>query len=80
MWDFANVSGELVTDTAMIAPVLAREGVTDALGVAHPLKGLGKPEDIGKAAVFLASDDASWVTGVPLSVDGKSLLRLALYV
>lgn len=37
---------------------------------AHPFKGLGHAEDIAKAAVFLASDDASWVTAVTLPVDG----------
>jgi len=35
-----------------------------------PLARLGTPEDIGKAALFLASDDASFVTGVTLCVDG----------
>ena len=40
------------------------------LTAAHPFKGLGEPEDIAKVAVFLASDDASWVSGVPLAVDG----------
>jgi len=35
-----------------------------------PLKRLGKPEDIAKAALFLASDDAEWVTGIWLTVDG----------
>lgn len=30
----------------------------------HPFRGLGIPDDIARAAVFLASDDASWVTGV----------------
>jgi 3-oxoacyl-[acyl-carrier protein] reductase len=35
-----------------------------------PLGRLGKPEDIAKAALFLASDDAEWVTGVWLTVDG----------
>jgi len=33
----------------------------------------GKPSDVAKAAVFLASDDATWVTGVPLPVDGGFL-------
>ena len=36
----------------------------------HPLKGMGFPRDIARAAVFLASEDASWVTGVALPVDG----------
>ncbi|CAN9158215.1 unnamed protein product [Alternaria alternata] len=36
----------------------------------HPFGGLGTPQDIAKAAVFLASDDAAWVTGIGLPVDG----------
>lgn len=35
-----------------------------------PLKRLGLPSDIGKAAVFLASDEADYVTGATLPVDG----------
>ena len=35
-----------------------------------PLPRFGKPRDIGRAAVFLASDDASWITGTSLTVDG----------
>jgi NAD(P)-dependent dehydrogenase (short-subunit alcohol dehydrogenase family) len=35
-----------------------------------PLGRIGQPEDIGAAAVFLASGDASWVTGKILRVDG----------
>lgn len=34
----------------------------------HPFRGLGIPDDIARAAVFLASDDAGWVTGVRLQV------------
>jgi 3-oxoacyl-[acyl-carrier protein] reductase/7-alpha-hydroxysteroid dehydrogenase len=37
-----------------------------------PLKRLGKPEDIANAFAFLASDDASYITGVILSVDGMA--------
>ncbi len=35
-----------------------------------PLKRIGKPEDIAYAALYLASDEASWVTGINLIVDG----------
>jgi NAD(P)-dependent dehydrogenase (short-subunit alcohol dehydrogenase family) len=36
----------------------------------YPLGRVGLPEDIAKAALFLCSDDASWITGVTLPVDG----------
>ncbi len=37
-----------------------------------PLKRLGRPEDIANAFVFLASEEASYITGVILSVDGMA--------
>jgi len=40
----------------------------------HPLKRLGTPEDIAKAALFLASPDADWISGVILDVAGGSVL------
>jgi NAD(P)-dependent dehydrogenase (short-subunit alcohol dehydrogenase family) len=36
----------------------------------HPLGRLGEPEDVAGAAFYLASDDAAWVTGTALTVDG----------
>lgn len=39
-----------------------------------PLKRLGEPEDIARAALFLASDASSWITGTTLVVDGGMLL------
>jgi NAD(P)-dependent dehydrogenase (short-subunit alcohol dehydrogenase family) len=35
-----------------------------------PLGRLGTPEDLGKAAVFLASNDSAYITGIELDVDG----------
>jgi NAD(P)-dependent dehydrogenase (short-subunit alcohol dehydrogenase family) len=40
------------------------------LAAGVPLGRLGKPDEIAKAAVFLASDDSSFVTGIELFVDG----------
>jgi NAD(P)-dependent dehydrogenase (short-subunit alcohol dehydrogenase family) len=39
-------------------------------GLLHALGRIGRPEEVGKAAVFLASDDASFVTGSVMVVDG----------
>lgn len=58
----------------MLKPLTDVEATEARLGARHPFKGLGEPEDIAKAAVFLASDDASWITGVALPVDGKAFL------
>ena len=46
-------------------------------GSALPWGRFGTPEDIGKAAAFLASDDADYITGAALCVDGGILLQHA---
>jgi 3-oxoacyl-[acyl-carrier protein] reductase len=69
-----------------IAPAVVKTRFAAALyeqdeeGVAanYPLKRLGEPEDIGAAAAFLASSDASWITGQTLVVDGGAGLRVTL--
>lgn len=57
----------------MIKPLTDVEETQAKLAAMHPFKGLGEPEDIANAAVFLASDDASWVSGAALPVDGTPL-------
>lgn len=63
-------------------PILAKLGITDAarpefdksMAAAIPLGRLGQPNDLAQAALFLASDDSVFVTGVNLNVDGGMAL------
>jgi NAD(P)-dependent dehydrogenase (short-subunit alcohol dehydrogenase family) len=50
--------------------ILKKTGEYQALVKMHPLGRLGEPDDVAYAAVYLASDEAKWITGLPLSVDG----------
>lgn len=47
----------------------------DAMVAQMPLGRLGRPEDLCSALAFLLSDDASWVTGLVMNVDGGQLMR-----
>ena len=59
-----------ITETDMMKAV--PKAVIEPLVAQIPLRRLGKPEDIANAFVFLASDEASYITGVVLSVDGMA--------
>lgn len=56
-------------DTPMMEPSLAAAG-SDRFAGRAPLKRMGRPEDIATAVRFLLSDDASFITGTHLVVDG----------
>ncbi|GAB1533625.1 MULTISPECIES: SDR family NAD(P)-dependent oxidoreductase [Brevibacillus] len=55
-------------DTPLIAG--RNEALNEHLIGLHPMGRLGKPEEVANAVLFLASDDASFVTGTSLLVDG----------
>jgi NAD(P)-dependent dehydrogenase (short-subunit alcohol dehydrogenase family) len=59
-----------VTETPLAAYALANEEKRAAIESKVPLGRVGRPEDIAAAALFLASEDASYITGEALIVDG----------
>jgi 3-oxoacyl-[acyl-carrier protein] reductase len=50
------------------------DSIKSAMIDAHPIRRLGTPEDVAHAALFLASENASWISGVILDVAGGSVL------
>ncbi|HEY0952462.1 SDR family oxidoreductase [Nocardioides sp.] len=63
-----NAVAPAVVKTQFAGPLY--EGREDEVAAAYPLKRLGVPEDIASAVTFLLSDEASWVTGQTLTLDG----------
>ncbi|MBF6469992.1 SDR family oxidoreductase [Nocardia beijingensis] len=63
-----NAVAPAVVKTEFAAAVY--EGREEAMASNYPLNRLGHPRDIGGAVAFLLSDDASWITGQVLAVDG----------
>lgn len=57
-------------DTPMFAPSVQAPGAREAYDTRIPLGRLGRPEEIGRTVRFLLSDDASYLTGAEIVVDG----------
>lgn len=74
----AQEAGARGVTVNVVAPGFVQTPMTDALPEAArdrlldniPLKRMGRPEDIASAVVYLASDEAEWVTGTTLHVNG----------
>ncbi|MFW0794658.1 SDR family oxidoreductase [Gordonia sp. CPCC 205515] len=67
-----NAIAPAIVRTKFATDLIAGENEARALK-GYPLGRLGEPEDIARAAAFLASDEASWITGETLTVDGGAL-------
>jgi NAD(P)-dependent dehydrogenase (short-subunit alcohol dehydrogenase family) len=59
-----------VIETPMTAELLQDPRWRDAALARHPMRRLGHVEDIAAAILYLSSDEASFVTGIALPVDG----------
>lgn len=71
-----NAVAPSLTKTPLAESILANEQVAAAITELHPLKKLGTSADIAHLVVYLLSDQAGWVTGQIISIDGgRSKLR-----
>lgn len=65
-----NAIAPSLTNTPLASSLLNSDQKIEANAERHPLKRVGKPEDISAMAAFLLSPKTSWMTGQILSVDG----------
>lgn len=65
-----NVIAPSLTDTPLADKFLNNDVKKEKSAERHPLKRFGQPEDSASAAVFLLSDESSWMTGQVMQVDG----------
>jgi dihydroanticapsin dehydrogenase len=64
-----------VVDTDMTKPFLKNQKDKEFMDNEHPIGRIGQPEEVGNAVLYFASDDASWITGAILAVDGGESIK-----
>ena len=72
-----NCIAPSLTDTPLAASLLNTDQKKEANAMRHPLKRIGTTGDIANMAAFLFSENAAWITGQIIHVDGgMSTLKL----
>jgi len=64
-----------VVDTDMTKPFIKTEKDREFMNNEHPIGRIGQPEEVAKAILYFASDDAAWITGAILVVDGGESIK-----
>lgn len=62
-------------DTDMSKPFLKTQKDKEFMDSEHPIGRIGQPEEVAKAVMYFVSDDASWITGAILAVDGGASIK-----
>jgi NAD(P)-dependent dehydrogenase (short-subunit alcohol dehydrogenase family) len=65
-----NVVNPGLIDTPMAAPLMSNPEQLEPILAHYPIRRPGKPEEVAKMVLYLASDDAAWVTGATFPIDG----------
>jgi NAD(P)-dependent dehydrogenase (short-subunit alcohol dehydrogenase family) len=65
-----NAIAPSLTDTPLAHALLNNDAKREANALRHPLRRVGTPEDIANMVSFLLSDEASWISGQIMHVDG----------
>jgi NAD(P)-dependent dehydrogenase (short-subunit alcohol dehydrogenase family) len=69
-----NAIAPALVETPMTQPWLATEADRQLRAAFYPLRRVGRPADVAGAAVYLASDEAEWVSGAVLLVSGGAVM------
>ena len=71
-----NCIAPSLTRTPLASSLLGNETMATAIASMHAMQRLGEPEDVAPLAALLLSDEAGWITGQSIGVDGgRAMLR-----